>query len=293
MQRILVLRGGALGDFLVTLPALLLLRQRWPAAAIEIVGNATAAELARARGWVTTVHSQHERRWSGLYGSAPLPSELADWIGRFDLVVNYWPDPESELARRFPSRPGQRYLQASALPVRAPAAAHYCAPLAELGLVTGDFFQPLAPLVAERDRATSRILIHPGSGSPRKNWPQRNWLELMRQLPAPLALILGEAEAPNWGNLDLGGVPRLEQRPLEELVAHLYQCRLFLGHDSGISHLAAACGAPCLLLFGPTDSATWAPPSPQVKVLGPVGDLTSLSVAEVSRAVAAVLADPR
>lgn len=293
MQRILVLRGGALGDFLVTVPALLLLRRRWPGATIELVGNATAGQLARKRGWVTAVHSQHERRWSDLYGSAPLPPELSDWINGFDLVVNYWPDPEAELARRFPSRPGQRYLQASALPTRAPAAAHYCAPLAELGLVADDYRPPLAPVLADHERNTPRVLVHPGSGSPRKNWPQRNWIELIRQLPAPLAVIVGEAEAPNWGNLDLAGVQRLEQRPLEELVVHFAQCRLFLGHDSGISHLAAACGAPCLLLFGPTDPTVWAPPSPRVKVIGPVRDLNSLSVAEVSRAVAAVLAHPR
>ena len=46
MRRILVLRGGALGDFIVTLPALALLRRRWPAARIELTGNSTAAQLA-------------------------------------------------------------------------------------------------------------------------------------------------------------------------------------------------------------------------------------------------------
>lgn len=104
-------------------------------------------------------------------------------------------------------------------------------------------------------------------------------------------MVLGEAEAAAWQDIDLPGIVRLEQRPLEELVAHFSQCRLFLGHDSGISHLAAACGAPCLLLFGPTDPSVWAPPSPRVTVIGPVGDLQSLGVAEVKRAVTAALAD--
>ena len=50
MRRILVLRGGALGDLIVTLPALALLRRRWPEAHIALIGNTTAARLALTRG---------------------------------------------------------------------------------------------------------------------------------------------------------------------------------------------------------------------------------------------------
>ena len=59
----------------------------------------------------------------------------------------------------------------------------------------------------------------------------------------------------------------LKNLPLPELACVLQNCALFIGHDSGISHLAAAVGAPCLLLFGPTDPAIWAPQNPQVRVL--------------------------
>jgi len=55
--------------------------------------------------------------------------------------------------------------------------------------------------------------------------------------------------------------------PLVELAARLQNCSLFLGHDSGISHLAAAVGTPSILLFGPTDPAIWAPANQNVKVL--------------------------
>ena len=84
MQKILVLRGGALGDFIVTLPALARLRQRWPAARIELAGNATAAELARSRGMLDTVHSQHEARWGALFNDAPLPAPFSSWLASFD-----------------------------------------------------------------------------------------------------------------------------------------------------------------------------------------------------------------
>jgi len=54
---------------------------------------------------------------------------------------------------------------------------------------------------------------------------------------------------------------------------------IFLGHDSGISHLAAAAGANCILLFGPTDPAVWAPQNDNARVIrAPDGDLRRLDV---------------
>ena len=71
----------------------------------------------------------------------------------------------------------------------------------------------------------------------------------------------------------------LEHLPLHVLGAVLQRCSFFVGHDSGISHLAAAAGAKCLLLFGPTDPAVWAPTNPDVNVLrAPDGLLQNLSV---------------
>lgn len=287
MDRILVLRGGALGDFLVTLPALALLRERWPGAEIHLVGNATAAQLALARGLVSAVHSQHEARWSALYGAGPLPPAFAGWLAEFDLVLSYWPDPDGALRACFPRRARQTFLSADAMPRVAPAAAHYCAPLAELGLRPAEFLFRLRPLAGSAEREPRpQITVHPGSGSRRKNWPPDRWLELLPQLPGPVTLVLGEAEQHDWPVTVAPAVFRITCAPLETLVEHLAATRLFLGHDSGISHLAAACGAPCLLLFGPTDPAVWAPPSPETRVLRPPAGLAALDVTEVAQAVA-------
>ncbi len=295
MQKILVLRGGALGDFIVTLPALAGLRARWPAARIELAGNARAAELARNRGLLDAVHSQHEARWGALFGDAPLNLALVVWLAEFDLVLSYWPDPDGALSRKFPVRAGQTFLAAAALPTEAPAAAHYCAPLRQLGIEPGALHHPLSPVNARPFTETSAaVAIHPGSGSSRKNWPVERWLELMRTLPSPILLILGEAERECWAPLTSAGIaahvrPAVDL-PLETLVTQLGGCRLFLGHDSGISHLAAACEVPAILLFGPTDPAMWAPPVPTVRVLQPGPTLETISVADVAREVAAVLA---
>ena len=337
MDRILVLRGGALGDFIVTLPALALVRERWPRAHIELAGNAKAGQLALERGLIDAIHSQHDARWAGLFGDGPLATDFAAWLASFDLVLNFWPDDDGELSRRFPLRDRQQFISAPAMPQCAPAAAHYCEPLRKLGIIPRENFFRLTPLTSEMmgvnagmvpaptQRATcngnsARIAIHPGSGSPRKNWPAESWQRLIEKLSAPVALILGEPELERFEvGPALGAVPshssvprhadkrqpyfetsplresapsnvlQLINRPLEELVDHLSQCRLFLGHDSGISHLAAACGVRCVLLFGPTNPAVWAPPAPNVRVLR--SNLESLSVDAVWHVVAEELAD--
>jgi heptosyltransferase III len=304
--RILVLRGGALGDFLITLPALRLLRSSWPAAQIELVGHARAAGLAVLGGYLDAAHSQHEARWSALFAPAPLPAALADWLASFDLVLNYWPDPDRLLASRFPLRSGQTYVAGTAVPTIAPAARHFCEPLRALGLATDDFQSQLpfpaascAPGTcparfgpqpkAEADSQTAPIAIHPGSGSVAKNWSDKRWQELMARLDAPILLVLGEVERERWSALRLEqfASPHQHRRevadrlPLPALSARLRDCRLFIGHDSGVSHLAAAMGRSCVLLFGPTDPAMWAPPGPHVRVIRRGATLDCISVEDV------------
>ncbi len=273
MRHILVLRGGALGDFIVTLPALALLRACWPGARIELAGNATAAELGKLAGSLDVAHSQHEARWSALFSCTPLPHPFAAWLASFDLVVNYWPDNDGTIARHLPLRSGQLYLSGSALPSLAPAARHYCEPLHALGLTPSELRSRL-PL----SRSVSDLIaVHPGSGSPRKNWPLDRWCRLCERLHRRLLIVGGEADATavevlaSFGEICLG-------RPLTEVAVRLASCRGFIGHDSGISHLAAAVDTPCLLLFGPTDPAMWAPPGDHVQVLRRGASLDDLSV---------------
>lgn len=300
VRRVLVLRGGALGDFIVTLPTLVALRKHWPDARIALAGNRAAAELALRRGLLDAVHSQHEARWGALFGSEPLPGDFSAWLSDFDLVINFWPDPDGDLRRRFPLREGQQWISAAAVPSRAPAAAHYAGALRPLGIEP----ETLCPLLdAGPDPALTpearTVAIHPGSGSAAKNWPAERWLDLMARLASPVLLVLGAAEERVWGRLADTGFPNLplahrapdaplrvaRNLSLEELARELRGCRLFLGHDSGVSHLAAASGVPSILLFGPTDPAVWAPPAPWVTVVRGDPDLSAITPDDLLEAI--------
>ena len=136
------------------------------------------------------------------------------------------------------------------------------------------------------------IALHPGSGSETKNWPIENWIELGGVLQTSghsLMIVGGEADTARTQQLKLAWegkqVRFAENLPLPHLAALLEET-VFIGHDSGISHIAAASGARCLLLFGPTDPAIWAPANEKVTVLrAPEGKMELLEVETVAAAL--------
>src|SRR3989475_8625713 len=94
MDRILVIRGGAIGDFILTLPSLKALRDSRPGAHIEILGYKHIAVLAENRFYAQAVRSIEYGPLSRFFAAnSELPAELADYFTGFDLVISYLYDP--------------------------------------------------------------------------------------------------------------------------------------------------------------------------------------------------------
>jgi heptosyltransferase-2 len=134
--------------------------------------------------------------------------------------------------------------------------------------------------------------LHPGSGGERKNWPLERWLALSADVISrgTLLFVGGEADQERLAAIHArfgdGDALFAENLPLPQLAAVLEKVAVFVGHDSGISHIAAAVGSPCVLLFGPTDPVVWAPTNDNVRVIcAPDGDLTKLGLSVVAEAV--------
>jgi len=102
------------------------------------------------------------------------------------------------------------------------------------------------------------VVIHPFSGSTRKNWPLAAFEEVARRLPLPVEWTAGPEET-------LPRATRFEN--LFDLARWLAGAQLYIGNDSGITHLAAAIGVPVIALFGPTSPEVWAPRGGNVTVL--------------------------
>ena len=306
-MKILFIRGGGIGDFIVTLPTLRLARDKWPEAHIEVLGHPHIAELGVGRFYLQGVRSVNHGPLSAFFTPrAVLDPAWMDYIGDFDLVASYFYDPdELFLTNLQRCQPGQILTHPPRIPddFGQPAARYFSRILEPLGLALGeDCASEIFPSAGDDDAAasfltglkpnTKLVAMHPGSGGETKNWAVENWAELGRRLVAAdpevtLLLVEGEADATPaqalmeaWKNL-----PSLRARwlPLPILGALIKKTALFLGHDSGITHLAAAANhkLPVVALFGPTNPAIWAPPRVGVTVLRGKDGLRSLAIDEV------------
>lgn len=302
--RILVIRGGAIGDFILTLPAIRLLRESVAGCHLEVLGYPGIMDLAMTAGIADSVRSLEHRTMAPLFAkSAKIDESLAGYLRSFNVVVSYLYDPDG-FFRSSMDRVGVRTFVEASHRVEdgmGHAAEQLARPLQRLAMFLDDPLPRLTPVPVSDASDAPLIGIHPGSGSTRKNWLVAGWSRLGREIAsafpsARLGLITGEAEQERgttdgirsaWAGLN---VRHFDAVPLPELARHLAGCRAFIGHDSGISHLAAACGTPCLLFFGPTDPATWAPRNEGVSVLrAPDGDLAALAFDEAWPAVQAFL----
>ena len=319
MNRILVTRGGAIGDFMLTLPALNALRDAWPRAHIEILGYKHIAVLAENRFYAQAVRSIEYGSLSSFFArNSEPPAELANYFASFDLIVSYLYDPDRIFENNLRRCGVENLLCGSPKIVEnAGHAAHQLArPIEEMGIRVVDLSEKVFPSIEDRQFASDFlrslqqpiVAIHPGSGSKEKNWPLENWIALFSgtggfpdaegkhrrhgKFPS-LVVISGEADKSQteqlereWKDRDVRFAKNL---PLPRLAAVLERS-IFIGHDSGISHLAAAAGANCVLLFGPTDPNVWAPRNKNVQVLSaPNRRLGDLKIEEVETAIAGTL----
>ena len=293
MNRILVIRGGAIGDFVLTLPAIKLLRDRFPDAHLEILGYKHIAALAEKRFYADAVRSIESASLAKFFAKdAELPAELLDYFGGFDLIVSYLYDPDQIFeANVRKSGDGTFVAGPSKLDNRTHATVQLAEPLAAVGLSLTNPAARLFPSDDDRNAVMALrtdFALHPGSGSETKNWPIQNWIELGNGLLAngrDLLIVAGEADAVRTQQLKAvwqrKPVRFAENLPLPHLAA-LLEGSILIGHDSGISHIAAAAGARCLLLFGWTDPAIWSPANENVTVLrAPEGKLELLEVETV------------
>lgn len=308
MGRILVIRGGAVGDFILTLPVVELLRNELPENHIEILGYRPMIDLALASGHADSVRSIDYGPMSRFFSpDSVLDPGLCEYFKSFDVVISYLYDPDGIFHGNLERAEVKTILRGIHKPVSGGghAARQLAIPLEQLAL----FLENPAPVIRVKDPIPDKIdalprqvAIHPGSGSAAKNWPLEAWAKAGLEIhklagDVELLLVTGEAETGRvedavesvWRS---GNVPyrRADQLPLTELADELRRCALFLGHDSGISHLAAASECPCVLLFGPTDHETWAPQNEKVRIVrAQGGKMEDIALGEVVGTAADVL----
>jgi len=294
MPRIVV-NQGALGDLLLSLPALRLLRKH--AGEFTLAATPEVALFLKRAGEVSSALPSSAAGFHQLYsGAVPAILRYFDeffWFTRRrglvpDLLLR--PDYEPECRVIFTVYEGADPLHCAMFQFQQVAK--------ELGIEAAEFKDYLYPLTLPSPSAEDQgdneagagisgrhlfdAAIHPGSGSAKKNWPIEKFLALADRLLEPdgakVLFLLGPADGKLTEQVRQYVVSRnqkdgkqqaflAENLPLEQVAGLLARCRRYIGNDSGITHLAAWCGVETTALFGPTDPRIWSPPHDWVKVI--------------------------
>ena len=288
VQKILVWHQGALGDLLLAGPALVAVSRTYPEAQFIGVGQPGRWRLLAGTLPLAAAWDSGEALWAGLYQEqGDLSPRLVQQLAGVDLALVFSPKPRPAFLARLtqggvphvawiPSFPEDGAEHVAAVQARR---------LQELGI------QKVPPSMRLRLKTSDGeeeslytgdrlLVIAPGSASPAKNWPLDRYYELARALAwesnLKVVWLAGPAEEPLLPFIQGLAAAQEQlvwvQEPLERVARLLARTHVYLGGDSGMTHLAAAAGARRVVaLFGPTDPRVWAPLGEQVSVLTPPG----------------------
>jgi ADP-heptose:LPS heptosyltransferase len=282
-RNVLIFHQAALGDFVLTWPLAIALGRLYPQSRIKYVTASSKGRLAERVLGVDSLDA--ETGWPTLFSERPNPPEpvlraLSGAHAIFDFGAGpntLWSANIAQLA------PAADLLH---LPTKPPAddadarhvVEHLMQSLAARPAVATAVEQILRSVrdrgVAARRTVGQAIVIHPGSGSPTKNWPLENFIEMAGRVKAmnrPVRFLVGEVEreclmAEQIAQLSTYG-ELIEPTDYVHLHASLIDAAVYVGNDSGPTHLAAMCGVPTVALLVRPNAKVWAPVGPRVSVL--------------------------
>ncbi|HYA03357.1 MAG TPA: glycosyltransferase family 9 protein [Syntrophobacteria bacterium] len=291
MTSLVIVHQGAIGDFIVSLPVIEALHRAFPETLFTFLANPRTLELIRSRPFMGSVLDCRSSRWVPLYvtggaaSSASLPTShpvteifvfgrsssqtLADNLAAMLAVparrIDPFPDPGLGLTV---TEYQCRQLEALGIPALPP-------PPAVIAPAVEDADEAAALVARGVEAGDLLVFIHPGSGGRKKLWTPTGWVALMGRLLEQPRVRVGVIEGPADGEIARWIRERLQSSRalffdnlrLGVLAGVLGRGALYLGNDSGITHLAAACGIPTIALFGPTDPRLWAPRGPCVRIV--------------------------
>ena len=316
---LLVLHGGALGDFVLSLPTIEHVKARHECPSTTIVARGQHGKLARQ---LALAQEGFDLETAGLHplftgeNDPSLPRHLTKWLGRFAAIIHFFGPPGSPISVRL-SQLTDAHVHAIDPPTSWHGARHAAAAqLAQVGAAEDALkLTPNLPRVrvCERllgrvtarlslDRDRSTVVLHPGSGSARKCWPMERFVHLARLLRARnvrVLFALGPVERESWSAAVIeeltAAVDLLPELDLGEFAAVLHAVDVFVGNDSGPAHLAALVRTATLALFGPTDPDTWRPLGDRVVTLAGGGggpdSRGGTTVEDAARTVMTLLSD--
>ena len=266
-RAVCLVRSGALGDFVLTLPLLLALHRA--GRPVRLATRRAYFPLLEGSGWEVECRTVEDVELGQLAGRPP--PALVSWLRGAD-VLSFWPDPDGAAARAAAACGAQSYRVLPSRPERPPHAVLQI--LQAAGVRADETLLRESPLGFQRRTPpkSGALWLHPGSGSASKNAPLAAFAALARAWAGPVVVSLGEAEiedrsryaaAFDGSGAELALAPALAE--LRDRIAA--EAALFVGNDTGPTHLAAALGVPTKAVFVQTDPEIWRPVGERVEVV--------------------------
>jgi heptosyltransferase-3 len=288
-RAILILHPGAFGDVLLAVPAIRNLRVRFPEHETMLIASAAMGRLLLECGLVDDWMALEGQGCLGLFSDpVSISRELQSWLNRCDVAVLWTEDNDHALGSLF-QESGVAEVRIQSPFSSGLRATHqsdrFLETLGEMesddGSSSGTVQVPshllrrgqdcLDALTISRDRAL--VLVHPGSGSIHKCLAPQRMAVLIERLReggmCPLVLE-GPADQKTVDRVaSFVSEPLLVLRELDlsQLAGVLAQVTVYIGHDSGVTHLSALLGVRTIALFGPTGHHRWAPRGSHVTIL--------------------------
>ncbi|MCE5335742.1 MAG: glycosyltransferase family 9 protein [Desulfobacteraceae bacterium] len=287
-MRAVVFHQGALGDFLLALRAVDGIWRALPRLRIvfwtkpehlSLAARHPAFSCGRSLDGPLIPSLLHDELWRDV----PIP----EFLRAADRVMIFGQSGTRILAKRLAEKIGGRVDWIRSFPAEGEGTEHAAdllrKVLTSLGWPVTDGRGPLIVPPGDAlalknppfdENARRPVILHPGSGGRRKIWPLQNWRSLagwMRgNIPEPVLLSVGPADEcldDFARDMSRAGIPVLRGLTLLQTAALLAKSSLYIGSDSGVSHLAASVGAPTVAVFGPTDPNVWGPRGDMVRIV--------------------------
>ena len=256
MNNILISHRGAIGDFILTWPALHSLKRLLPDFSVIGVGRSDPMRLAVKMNLIEDYYDAEGNDMTSFFNGDRLPFGMAPPAGAV-----LWLTEADKL--------GQLLTRTATLPIaiikpfaqkRVHTAIHHLRSLRSFYPITvmkkaGSFCRSL------RADKGNFALIHPGSGGKKKIFKASLYFDIARLLRRNgfhrVMFVLGPVEVEQGMGNTYAKEDCIKPRDLCELAEHLSQARLYIGNDSGASHLSGILGVPTLAFFRSTDPAIW------------------------------------
>ncbi len=303
MRCALLFRLGGLGDLLVSYPSISLIRKTYPLAGLTLVCREEYGAVLQEKGVVNQIIRSDSPRLLPLFSDSGAPVDnLNEWLGQFDLIMGWMHGErdnalENRLTAAAPPGRCRFFYYQPEMPEQI-SRFFFRKTLESLGQDSqaGRGFEKcgLLPLDPRRAKGRKLVVVHPGSGSERKIWPLGNFLEVINRLGQKEfkgALVTGEAEKRMEALIEKTALPLgwtwLRSPSLSMLSGLLQEADLYLGNDSGITHLAAALGTESVALFRNDLVAPWRPYGRAILLSAPT--LEEISIESVWKTISGLL----